>query len=221
MFKNKRTAIALIAAGVLVLALASFAGAETSSSTANSASNVHRMALTVSASGKVMLRGTLQSVGTNSIVVTSWGGSWTVNIGSDAKLVRRFGGASSLSEFQAGDDIQVNGAISRAAAWTVDAKIVKDNSIQARNADFTGTISGLNGSAFTLTTPRRGDIKVTVNADAKITVNGKAATVSDLANGQRVRVKGVWDRTQSTVAASNASVYTPKAGGGNSSSTSQ
>lgn len=211
MFKNKKTIIALTLLSGMVLGLASFAGAETTAGTTGDSSNAHPMTLTVSASGRAMLRGTLKSVGTASITVTSWGGDWVVNIGSDAKLTRRFGGASNLSELQAGDNVQVNGSINQSAAWTVDAKTVKDNSIQARNADFTGTISGLSGSAFALATQSRGNVNVTVNSDAKITVNGATSTVAGLQNSMRVQVKGVWDRNQSTVMASRVVARTPKA----------
>ncbi len=211
MFKNKKIAIALVAAGGLVLALASFAGAETNSNTTNGASNAHPMALTVSASGQAMLRGTLQSIGSNFVVVTSWGGNWTINVNSSTTFVRRFGGTSGLLEFVIGDNIQVNGKISQSAVWTIDAKNIKNNSIQARNANFAGTISGLSGSMFTLTTPRRGDVKVTVNADARIMVNGATSTVSGLQNGMRADVKGAWNRNQSTVMASRVVARTPNA----------
>lgn len=168
-----------------------------------------QMMVNINPSGHAALRGTIDSVGANSLAVKSWGGLWTVNIASSTKSVRKFGGAANLSEFQKGDWVEAQGKINESAVWTIDATMVRNNSIQTRNAEFSGTISNLSGSSFSLATEKRGTVKVTVNADAKIMVNGKAGAVSDLQNGMKAGVKGVWDRTQTSVAASMVSARTP------------
>jgi hypothetical protein len=169
-----------------------------------------KMMVNINASGHAQLSGTIAAVQSNSITVNSWGGVWTANITSDTKLTRRFGGNATISEFAAGDLVMVMGMAHDGSSWTIDAKKIQDMSIQARNASFSGTISGLQGSNFNLATKNRGTVKVTVNSDAKVMVNGKMGSVTDLANDMKASVSGVWDRTQTTVMASKVSARTPE-----------
>jgi hypothetical protein len=161
--------------------------------------------------GNVKLVGTLKSISGNSLTVTSWGGDWIVDA-SSAKLIRRLGGTSNLSEFQAGDQLSIQGTV-LTSGWSVTAKKIQNLSIQVKNADFSGTISALNVSArtFILKTAKRGDLQVSVNSDAKIYINkDKAAQLSDLSNGMIARIKGVWNRNASTVLASWIRAGLPK-----------
>src|SRR5438094_410119 len=98
MLKNK-VSIAAIAFAAAAMLLTTAAFAEDNSGKNNNAANPG-MSVNINPSGKASLRGIMDSVGTSSISVKSWGGLWTINIGSNTKLVRRFGGASNLSEFQ-------------------------------------------------------------------------------------------------------------------------
>ncbi len=163
----------------------------------------------INPAGRTNLRGTLDSVGSNSLTVKSWGGNWTVNLVSTTKLVRRFGGSSSLSEFQKGDVVEVQGRAETNAVWTINAEGVKDFSIQMKGANFSGTISNLSGGSFSLATKERGTVQVTFKADARVMVNGKAGVAADLANGMQAMVSGVWDRKQSTVLAEKVQAKTP------------
>lgn len=207
MMKNK---IAIAVSGIVaVSALAvSIAGAETTATTSTvvTATPSVKMAVQINASGKTILDGLIASITANAITVNSWGGAWTINIGSDTKLIRRFGGNSTTSEFVVGDIVSVNGTASKDAAWTINAKIVKNMSIQARNASFSGTISNLRGNTFTLATRERKTVNVTMNADVKVRAGNRAKTTAALANGATVLVSGVWDRTQATVMAAKVTI---------------
>ncbi len=162
----------------------------------------------INASGEAMLAGTLKSISADSLVVSSWGGDWTILMSSTTKLLRRFDGKASLSEFAVGDAVQVKGKVSTTSMWAVNARAVQDNSIQTRNASFSGTISNLNTStwAFMLTTQKRGVLQVTVNADAKIKIGDSTGSVNDLMNGLMVSVSGVWNTQQSMLMASKVVV---------------
>ncbi len=192
----KKTAAIIGIVSVLSFAGAAFAGAHGSDPAV-------RQKLEINPSGHVSLVGTLKSVATSSLVVTTWGGDWTVNTGS-AKMIRRSGGSSALSEMRAGDEIRLNGKINASSSFTIDATVLRNQSIQAKNAEFSGTVSNLNSasSSFTLSTRKRGDVKVVVNSDARILVNGTSSQISALANGMFAEVRGIWDRSQSDVQAS-------------------
>lgn len=72
--------------------------------------------------GRTLLRGTVGAVGTNSLTVKSWGGDWVINISSDTKLTPR----ADLAQFAVGDFVGVQGVASQSAAWTIDAKLVRN-----------------------------------------------------------------------------------------------
>ncbi len=213
MLINKKSTIAAVtmATASLIFTFAAFAQDNNSedSSHSDESKSETSMQVNINPVGRVNLRGTVDSVKSAVMTVKSWGGTWTVNLSSTTKLVRRFGGTSNTSEIQSGDMVGVEGKISTVASWTIDATNVRDSSIQTRNASFFGTISNLSGSSFTLTTKEKGAVKVTVNLVAKIIVDGKASQVSDLANGMQASVGGVWDRMQSTVLADKVQAKTP------------
>ncbi len=204
--------LSIVAAGSVIaagLAFAGIAAAETTGTSDSATTPKVSMRVTISPAGNANLEGTVASISGSILNVASWGGTWSVDT-SSAKLLRRFGAASSLSEFQAGDAVAVTGTASQSGSWAITAKQVRNSSIQMKNAAFSGIISNLSGSNFTLTTTSRGAVAVTVNSDAKVYLNGKASTVSSLANGMSATISGVWNRNESTVAASKISARVPK-----------
>ena len=195
--------------GALMLASSVAADDQTQPAPQQPAVHMPGQTLSISASGRATLGGTIDSLGTNSLTVKSWGGDWTISISSSTKLLRRYDGSSSLSEFHQGDTVNVNGMADASAAWTIDATKVQDLSIQTRNATFTGTISNVSGSSFDLASKNRGTQHVTVNSDATITIDGQSGVISGLQNSMTVEVSGVWNSTQSTIAASKVTARTP------------
>lgn len=66
------------------------------------------MILTVGANGHGLLRGVVESVGTSSLTVAAWGGTWTVNIGNNAMVTPSNG----LGAIAVGDFVGVSGMVS-------------------------------------------------------------------------------------------------------------
>lgn len=209
----------ILIGGMVLLALSvlatSFAFAQITSSQPKPS-----FSITATPSGNVRLMGTLKSTSGTTLTVTSWGGDWSVDA-SNAKLLRRFGATSSLSEFQVGDELSVMGTISSSGSWSITATTVRDEWIQVKNANSYGTISNLNVSAgtFTLTTSGKGALQVSTSSNTKIYLNGGSATLSNLANGMMARVTGVWDRSMSTILANAVRARTASTGEGNATST--
>jgi len=199
MKKTTLIKIAGIAAGLALIAPVVFADNDNR----DNSDIKNQMQVRIERSGRAQLVGTLVSVSSTTLTVTSWGGNWSVDA-SNAKLVRRYGGQSNLSEFQAGDYLQIQGTASSSAAWTIIATIVKDNSIQVKNVNVMGTISNLNASStpgFTLTAQNGQVIQVNVTSATRIYVNGQQGALSNLSNGISVRVKGVLDRNSKNILA--------------------
>ncbi len=163
---------------------------------------VTQMMVSIGPNGNAQLRGTLSSVSGKTLNITSWGGTWVVDV-TNAKAMAKGGDASTgLSQFQTGDWINVLGTASTSTAWSVIAKKVRDESLVAKPVSAAGTISDLSGSSFTLSQKNGKTSKVTINADAKVWLNGASTTVSGLSNGLFAQVSGLWNRAGDTILAS-------------------
>lgn len=190
--------------------VASFAIAEESTDKKNMFSESQHprpVVVQIGPSGNALLRGTIKTIGTDSLIVTSWGGDWTVNVSSsDSRItiIPKVG----LDQFKTGDFVGVQGSVNQSASFTIDARLVRNWSgrkeIQENKQDirelikqgtprnWQGTASDVNVSAKTFTLTVEG-VAYSVNLTASaIIVNQKYATIafSDIKNGDTVRVWG-------------------------------
>lgn len=78
------------------------------------------MVLTISASGNVLLRGVVKSVSTDSIIVSTWGGAWTITTSST-----EFAHPTGLAGIAVGDFVGVTGTVS-AESPIITAKYVRN-----------------------------------------------------------------------------------------------
>lgn len=185
---SKIVAIAAIA-GSLILPIAAFA------QTTTPASATHVKMSTVS--------GTVSSVsGSNLSLNASSGTTFTVDT-SNAKIFRKFGATVQISDIQNGDTVQVRGTLSGSA---ITATIIRDMSLQAKNGSFSGTVSSVSTSGFILATKSRGNQTINTSASTVFKKNGQAASLTDLTQGETVTVAGVWDSTNTNVAASRVAI---------------
>lgn len=176
------------------------------------------------------IHGKIAAIGTSSLTVASdHNGPVTVNILANTILKRRFGGNSALSEFRVGDEVAVIGALhaapsgsssSAAADNSIDARYIRDLSIQKRNTVFVGTILTMGTDSFTVKTQSRGVQTVHVTAGTTTyQERNKAISLSDLKVGDRVLVKGsIWDRAAKDIDAAKV-IKLPNVPAGASSST--
>lgn len=137
---------------------------------------------------------------------TSDGKTYTILTGKFdrciTKFVRKFGGKSDLSEYTAGDTINVAGYFTDDTKTTVQACVIRDISIQKRRADFVGTVKSLTPVGFVMTTvsEKRADQTVSFADTTKIT-DRKTQTISktDILVGHKVNVRGLWNTLNNTV----------------------
>lgn len=199
-----------IAIGLLVAAtlIASAQTATTTTATTPPASQP--MVLQVNKDGKALLRGTIASLGSGTLTVNGWGGTWTVNVGSSVQVLPASAGG--LSGFKTGDYVGVQGTVSQSASWTVDATLVRDwterqavsqevkqnvqeaNQIRNTNRprDYVGTASNVGSSSFTLTASSGTAYTVNVAANAEVVGKGwKSIAFSSIQTSDNVRVYGV------------------------------
>lgn len=171
------------------------------------------MVIEADGSGNILLRGTVQSRGDNSIRVQSWGDStWTVNTTSSS-TVTPLGpnGPGDLSGVNNGDFVGVQGTINQNQDMTIDATIVRNwtaapattgNSTENTPAEtpsptatqstlYIGTVSSSGGAPLEITDSN--GTMYAVDASNAVLWNTARSTISfaDIQPGDTLRIEGV------------------------------
>lgn len=141
--------------------------------------------------------GKITNIGTVELTITDKENhSYTVKITDKTRLIRRWGGKSNLSEFAVGDEVNVIGKWVDEQKTTIEAVLVRNLSIQKRFGVFFGQVTEKKDNYFVITTINRGNQKIYFTNSTKFLSHKKnQITYSDIQIGDRVRVKGVWDRS--------------------------
>lgn len=144
--------------------------------------------------------GTLTAKSGTTLTVTKDGKTYTVLTDSKTQFRRRFWGKGTTDEMQVGDTLNIIGLWTDDAKTTIQARIVRDISIQKRNGIFFGTVQSVTSTGWVMTTMQRGNQTVTVSSTTKF-VDRREQTIAQSAImlGHKVRVRGLWDKTNSTV----------------------
>lgn len=128
------------------------------------------------------------------------GKSYTINVGTATVFRRRFGGKGTLGELAINDTLSIVGKWGDEAQTTIEAKLVRDESIQKRLAAFVGKVKSVSGSTIVLESVARGSQTVTVSTATKFVARNQAPlTLADIKEGHIIRVKGLWNRQLNTV----------------------
>lgn len=130
------------------------------------------------------------------------GKTYTVNFDSKTQLRRRFWGKSTLDEFSVGNIVNVIGRWTDDTHTAINARLVRNISIQKRFGVFFGEVKSLLGTGWVMSTKseNRADQTVTVSSETKFeNRRGETITQAEVQVGHKVRVRGLWDRTLNTV----------------------
>lgn len=142
------------------------------------------------------LNGTISAVGATSLTV----GNTTVNVSTLTVLLRKYGARARLAEFSVGDQISVMGSWANAPQTTINARVIRDLSIQKRRGVFLGKVTSLTSAGFVLTPEKRPAQTVGVNLLTKYVDRGeKPIVLAAIKTGDKVMVKGLWDNKLNTI----------------------
>ena len=145
-------------------------------------------------------RATIQSIGDNHIVVQKDGTSYTINIVANTHLRRRFWGKSDLSEFKVGDLVSVIGRWVDDEQTVIEARIIKNLTIQRRWGTFFGTVVEAEGTQIVIESVKRGNQTVYISVSTVVVSRDQdAITITEVQVGDKIRVKGVWDSQASEI----------------------
>ena len=136
------------------------------------------------------------------LTVEKDGKSYTVNLDAKTQIRRKFWGKSELSEFSIGNVVNIIGIWTDDAHTTITARLIRNLSIQKRFGVFFGEVKSVLGNGWVMSTKseNRADQTVTVTGNTKFE-NRKGETIArtDVVVGHKVRVRGLWDKSQNTV----------------------
>ena len=141
------------------------------------------------------VKGKITVIGSNNFSLSGEDGTFQVTIMNKTVILRKFGGKSSLSEYSVGDEVVVFGKFTDDTKLIIDAKTVKNNSIQKRFGAFFGKVTVKNTDNFVMETAERGIQTVYFGTTKFINIKEINISYGDIKIGDRVRVKGVWDKT--------------------------
>jgi hypothetical protein len=139
----------------------------------------------------------ITNIGTMELTITDKENhAYTVKITDKTQLIRRWGGESNLGEFAVGNEVNVIGKWNDEQKTTIEAVLVRNLSIQKRFGVFFGQVTEKKDNYFVITTIDRGNQKVYFSNTTKFLDDKKnPINYSNLKIGDRLRVKGVWDRS--------------------------
>lgn len=145
------------------------------------------------------VKGKITIIGIDNFSITGEDGTFQINITDKTKILRKFGGKSSLSEFSVDDEVMVFGKFTDDTKSAVDAKTIKNNSIQKRFGAFFGKVTVINTDNFIMETAERGTQTVYFGTAKIVDRKEISIILNNIKVGDRVRVKGVWDKTLSKI----------------------
>lgn len=76
------------------------------------------------------VRGTIASIGANTLTVKNGDVTWTVNTAATTKFAAKFEGATTLAAMKVGDEVMAKGVLVTGSTTTLNATEVKDVSLQ-------------------------------------------------------------------------------------------
>lgn len=145
------------------------------------------------------VKGKITVIGENNFTISSEDGIFQVNITDKTKILRKFGGKSTFSELSVGSEVMVFGKFTDDTKSIIDAKTIKNNSIQKRFGAFFGKVTVKNSDNFVMETLERGVQTVYFGTAKLVDRKETSITINNIKVGDRVRVKAVWDKTLSKI----------------------
>ncbi len=147
----------------------------------------------------LLLHSQLKSVDNNILLVEWRGQEYKVIITPQTKLWRRNGRPADLNEFKPGNSLRLSGK--RLGDNIIEARYIHNSSLEIGVKAIIGLIDKLDVDQrqFVLQSSTHGLVAVKFNASAKVIDQGNEKKFSSLTNGQKVIVKGLYDRSQQLI----------------------
>jgi len=146
------------------------------------------------------ISGTLTAINNNILTINAESKDYQVTVTDKTQVRRKFWGKAELAEFSVGDKVNVIGKWTNDEKTQIEARLVRNVSIQKRFGVFFGDVLSKTDDSFVIKSINRGDETVYVSSSTKY-LNRKEQSISynDIQIGHRVRIKGLWNNTLSKI----------------------
>lgn len=162
--------------------------------------------------GNTLLRGVVRAIGSNSLIIQSWGGTWVVRISSSATVEPTGAFANDISQISVGDFVGVMGVMARDQILTVDGTFIRDwtkappvetTTISARDQSIPSSEGGANTTTETSVTKTN----LNLYTGSASNIGDTTFTLTD-ANGTVYTVNilpdtTLWNEARETISLSN------------------
>jgi hypothetical protein len=147
----------------------------------------------------VLLKVTVVTKGTDSFTVKGEDGKqYLVKVDSSTQWRRKFWGKSDLAETNPNDVVNIHGKWNSGEMTEVEARLIRNISIQKRHGVFFGTVKSISSNNLVITTAKRGEQTVTI-AGSIVNRNQVMIGADSILVNHRIRVKGLWDSKNKTI----------------------
>jgi cell division protein FtsB len=147
-----------------------------------------------------LIQATITAINGSVLTVIKDGKSFTVNTSSVTKFRRHFWGKSNMSEMSVGNIVNVWGKWTNDTQTVLDAKLIRNMSIMKRYGVFFGKVKSKTDTSFVIESLNRGNQTVFFTSTTKfIDRKEKPINFADIKIGDKVRVKGMWDKSLSKI----------------------
>lgn len=167
--------------------------------------------------GMVLVRGAKVTAVSGSVIsaATVFGSTnlmWTINVTDSTNFVQRSNKQSNLSDISVGDFVSFKGdLVTTASTLTVNAKILKDWSVQKKKISLIGKVVSLATNSFVLTTDERGQLTVNVGTSTVFSKgDATVVTFADVHVGDKVSANGTFDEVAKILMADKVKIYVDK-----------
>ncbi len=176
------------------------------------------MKLEVGPKGRALIRGNVESIGADYVMVKSWGGSWKVKVTVASEILPNVnGGLADLAKYAVGDFVGAQGTVSTSDAWTIDATVIRDRTEHKANVmerkqnekemretmqadrkaahdaearNYEGTVASVTGLSMTIMNGSTSIAVSTTAATKFVNRNWVTIAFADVKAGDNVRVYG-------------------------------
>lgn len=144
---------------------------------------------------KARISGVLETKDNSVLTVISNNKTYQVFITDTTILRPRFWGKTNVSELNLGDNLNVIGSWNDHNQTQINASLVRDLSNEKRYAVILGDVVSKDINNFVVNNAQRGNINVSSDTKTRfIAKNEKKIDYSDLKSGDRIRIKGIYDK---------------------------
>lgn len=154
-------------------------------------------------------KATIKAIDGNNLTVVSKDKIYTVIVTGQTSLRRKFGSTAKLTEFAVGNILQVQG--NKTAETTIEARLIRNLSIQKKNGTFVGTIESIDvaNKKLVLVPVKRAKVTVSIEVGTKIMEREVVKSFADLIIGIKVSASGMWDSSNNTLIETSKVVIIP------------